>query len=377
MIRITRLSGRQGKMVGLVVGLIVVLGGILAWAGRDPSPPRRLIAAPDASRPQGFTADGRSFVTLSPEGVVFWDLTTGQPRRPWTLRAIPISAFSADGRSCVGEHGYDYESAKIVWVDVASGEVKANFFAKLPRVVHLSFTDGDRAIRAFLADRTGTLREVVTWDLATGAETRRPLTGPKKGGGGEAWPAGVSRDGRVLAFLDLARDGVQLWDAETDQPLGGLLRTPSTQLVQSYDSAAFTPGDDRLIISRADGAVEVWNLADRRWLRTIPIHPAGHVAIGLQIAPDGRTLASSRFHHAGPSWASRFWSGLAKPLGVSLTNQGRSDEVVVVDLQTGARLARWPGSFQPKFSPDGRTVVTHESWLGTFAIRDTPRPPAR
>jgi len=363
-------------VTGLIVGLVGWLGVMAVWPERDPWPPRSVIALPADCRVLGFSADGRSFQVETGKSISAWDLATGRRTERVPAAWIDQKRFSQDRRMFVGVIVDHFKQKGIAVGDTATEAIRTRFPLGSRWAYRVDLVDDDRKVRAVVGQRNAPI-EVVTWDLATGAETRRPLTGPKKGGGGEAWPAGVSRDGRVLAFLDLARDGVQLWDAETDQPLGGLLRTPSTQLVQSYDSAAFTPGDDRLIISRADGAVEVWNLADRRWLRTIPIHPAGHVAIGLQIAPDGRTLASSRFHHAGPSWASRFWSGLAKPLGVSLTNQGRSDEVVVVDLQTGARLARWPGSFQPKFSPDGRTVVTHESWLGTFAIRDTPRPPAR
>ena len=369
MIRFPALSRRNGVVAVVLLG---ALGGILGWAGSDRSPPpRQMIAAPNASRPQGFTPDGRSFVTLSPEGFVFWDSATWQPRRPWTVRALPISAFSRDGQTYVGVHGYDYDSAKIAWVDVASGTIRASFAAGLPQVLHLGFSDGDRAIQAFVTDRTDSSLEVVTWDLATGAETRRPIAGPKGTGFFGVRPAGYAHDGRVVAFLDLTRHGVQLWDVATDQPIGGLLRTPSTRLIH-FASATFTPGDDRLLVGRSDGTVEIWNLADRRWLRTIPVHPAGFTSVDWQIAPDGRTLASSRTNFASRSWVSRVWTTLGKPLGLT-GNPSGSNEAVVVDLQTGDCLARWPGAFHPQFAPDSRTIVTHESWLGKFAVRDAPQ----
>ncbi len=358
--------------VSLIIGLAVGLGGVIGWSKLDPAP-RQWLQAPDASWPQGFTPDGKSFATLSPAGFVFWDTTSWQPRSPWTLRAMPINAFAKDGQTCVGVHGAGFESARIAWVDVASGAVRATFSAGLPRVLHLTLVNNDRGLRAFLTDRSALVCEVVTWDLATGEATRRRILGPNRANGAGLGPVCYSHDGRTLVYLQSTQGGVQLWDAETDQPLGSLLRTTS-QRVAPFAGAAFTPADDRLLIGRADGAVEVWDLADRRWLRTIPVHPAGVSSNDLQVAPDGRTLASSRSRQASPSWLARNWTMFQQLLGLP-TNRDDGEAVVVVDLHTGERLAHWPGSFRPKFAPDSRTIVTQESWTGAFAVRDAPPPP--
>ena len=359
--------------VALGVG-IAVLVGLIAWSWWAEIPPRAVFQAPDKSWPQGFTPDGRSFLTLSPEGVVAWDTAAWKARAPWATRAFRIFDFAGDSRTCVGEHGYDAESAQIAIVDSSSGAIRQTFRAGLPQVLHLGYIDGDRSIRAFLADRAGQFREVVTWDLATGAETRLTPQGPVRKGifaGGE--PAGYARDGRVVAYLDLARGGIQLWDVGTDQPIGNLLVNPGAPLGWNWSNVIFTPDGQQAVVGRLDGAVDVWDVATSKLIRTIAVHPDSDANRDLQISPDGRTLVSTgQFHHA-TTWPDRALIGLHN-LTRGSNRSFRDEVVVVVDLATGQRLARWPGAFHPRYAPDSRTIVTQQSWTGTFAVRDVPEP---
>lgn len=371
-----RLRNQGWRARAALAAGLALLGGLVAWSRRADDPPRAVFRATEKSWPQGFTPDGRVFVTAGPEAVVSWGTATWRAGPAWPLRAFTVHAFSRDGRSCVGEHGYDVESARIVRADVATGTALETFAAGLPRVITVTYLDGDRAIRALLGDRTGTVLEVVTWDLATGAETRRPIRGPVGKGFLPDAALGRASGGRIVGFRDPARDAVQPWDVETDRPIGAPLVNPSGPPAWLWWTATFTQDGRQLVIGRADGAVDVWDLAGGRLVRTIPVHPAGYAARDMQVSPDGRTLASTgSFHHA-INWAGR--AALAVKGFVDRGNPSLADDgVVVVDLATGRRLARWPGAFHPRFSPDGRTVVTHQSWSGTFAVRDAPQPPGR
>ncbi len=288
----------------MVLGIVGGFGAVVAWSSRERMPARLVLKAPEKSWPEGFTPDGRSFLTLSPEGMVFWDVASGRSRRPWSLLSFPVSDFSKDGKTCLGVHGYSFDDATIGLVDIASGSFRARFSSRFPSVLHLSFGDEGRSIRAFLGDRDSSLREVVTWDVASGSESRRTVSGPKGLGYYGQRPGGISPDGRTLAYLDQARNGVQLWDVESDRPIGGLLQTRSTRLI-SWAGAAFTPDNRRLVVSRADGCVEVWDLADRQLIRIIKVHPDGFTSDDIQFSPDGRTLASTGLFFGKPTGIDR------------------------------------------------------------------------
>lgn len=371
------LIGRRWRR-GVVVGLALAggLGGLAAWSSRDPSPPRATFRGPEASRPQGFAPDGRTVLTSGPEGVVAWDAATWRARPPWALRAFKIAAFSRDGRTCLGEHGYDPESAKLCRVDVATGAILDTFAAGQPQVYHLDFGAGDGSARALLADRSGKLREAVAWDLATGAATRRPLLGPTRLGWYEPFPAGVAPGGRVVGYVAKAPDGVQLWDVEADAAIGPPLVNPGAPLAWHGNALAFSPDGTRLAVAREDGAIDLWDLPARARVATIVAHAAGISPQDLHFAPDGRTLASTGSYRRPTGWVDRSAVALrALAFGGNPALPG--DGVVVVDVATGRRLARWPTAFQPRFAPDGRSIVTHESWDGTFAVRDAPTSPNR
>ena len=366
--RIAWPSGRKLRVIAAVVGLPLALGLGLVWSRRDPWSPRVVITAPAQSRPNGFRPDGRTFQTSSPAGTAAWDVATGQAVPAWPGPAIIRQATSADGRSFVGVVANEQSTdAEVVWGDAASGAIRGRFSVPDRYVVHPRFLDQDRAIRAVLLDTTR-VREVATWDRASGTETRRPITGPGSLGLARTVPVAHSPDGRIWAYFDVKRIGVQLWDAEADQPLGGLLRTPTTRLTP-WSTAGFTPDSQTLLLTQDDGRVEFWDVANSRLIRTVKIHSNGFYGSEIALAPDGRTLASAANNPQNTSpvvlaWVALYW--IAPGWVMQATR-----EVVILDVATGRPLARSRGSNQPQFSPDGRTIVTHE-WDDTFSIRSTP-----
>jgi len=366
-------SRRRWIAVGAVVAAIGGLGALLLGGlGRDPWPVRVVISPPQGSRPQGFTADGRSYLTSNGNGLSSWDAATGQARKAPANLAVYRKSYASDGRSFVGMTGADFAASEVVWVDEASGAIKARFPVQARQVLQPTLEDGGRSIRAFLGDKNFLL-EIATWDLATGAEARRSIAGPGGRGLPRNMPPVGSPDGRIWLYFDATGGGVRLWDVAADRPVGGLLRPHSDRLVM-MPAAVFTPDDRTLILGQADGQAEFWDVATSRQLKVIRVHRDGCFFENMAIAPDGRTLAS---FGKDP----RLWSSLLLVRAVCAhvffgSSRGVVYETVLTDLATGRTLARSPGSIQPEFSPDGRTIATGEP-DGTFAIRDAPRPSGR
>lgn len=293
MLRLGKLSGRRWLEIGLVLG---VVGSIVAWARYDPWPAKTVIVGPKPSVPAGFTLDGRSFVTMNRDGLIPWDIATGKPGQ---VSELPIRrrSLASDRRSVVGVTGEDRFASAVVWVDLASGKILANFPLKGVQALSPTLEEGGRSIRAVLIDR-GRAAEVVTWDVASGAEAKRSIAGPAKGGSRVSrlgstmvdWvPVAISPDGRTWAYVQLNPNGYILWDSETDRQVGGLLEAPP----EGVGGAAFGPDGRTLVIGCGTSQFNVWDLAGPRLLRTIQVD-AGELSLGtMEVSPDGRTLASA------------------------------------------------------------------------------------
>jgi len=370
--RFARIARRGWIMILGLVGGVVAIAAV-AWPSGDSWPARVVIIPPANSWPIGFAIDGRSFQTLNEAGLASWDVASGK-RLPASTRPVLLSKSPArDGRSEVGVTGSDFAASEVLWVDGASGAVKARFPVEGRQILHPTLIDGDRSIRAFLIDQDSRgwdrLKEVVTWDLATGAEVKRPIQGPT--GPEIRGPIAYSPDGRLCAYVDTAQDGIQLWDVETDQPRGPLLRSPKPPS-DHHVSIAFAADGQTMSAGRADGRTEIWNLADWHLIRAFKVHPDGYRTFFLEFSPDGRTLAlSAQLSGESSPWV---WSRIRATIGSLFVGPSRANpaELAIIDLDTGQVLARSSNSVQPHFSPDGRTIITLDL-TGTFSIRDVPR----
>ena len=225
-----------------------------------------------------------------------------------------------------------------------------------------------------LGDRSQ-FKEVVTWNLASKAEVRRPILGPEGQGVVRNMPPVCSPDGRTYPYFDPVANGVRLWDVEADCPVGGLLR-PHASGLDPTPSVGFSPDGRTIILGQSDGRAEVWDVAGSRLIKVVKVHPDGfHFRFDeMVVSPNGRILASAgQFSNSGLNilWLRALFSQLLFGSGRLVTV-----EVVVTDLTSGQTLARSPGSTEPQFSPDGRLIVTRE-WDGTFSVRDVPRPVGR
>jgi len=375
--RLGRWAGRRRIAVGVVVGLVGVLGVVLAWPDRESWPARLVIRLPDEWHGAGFSADGRSFRIATGKGTSAWDLATGRQTRTalesWTL----MPTFSRDRRTRAGLTLDRASGAEtLVLGDSATELIRTRFPLQARLAYRVDLIDDDRQVRAFLTRRDSMMTmEVGTWDIATGTETTRAVQGP---GMDYTRPMGFSPDGRTWVYLDRVRHGIQLWDSATDRPIGGLLRTPTTPPSTApggWISTTFTPDGRTLLVGRSDGQVEFWDVAGLRRIKTLRLHPSNHILHDMTISPDGRTLATSGvvFPSAlAKAWESaRTWITGRRPADFIATQ-----EAVIIDLATDQPLARFPGSSFVEFSPDGRTIATCFGGR-TILIHDAPQPARR
>ena len=351
--------------VAAAIALVAVLGVVVAWCLRDPWPARVVIRPREWHYPLGFAPDGRTYQTRGPRGVFRWDVATG--------REVGFTDFPFTYRSCWIEDGRgtllmiadrDQYNSAVVLADAATGAVQARWPIADRMVIGLRFADDGRSVGAMLLDRKR-LREVVTWDRANGTETRREIAGPPDG---QARPFAIAGDGRTWAYSHLARDAIILWDGDTDRPLGPVLRHPSASPVPIM-SGTFSSDGRMLAFVRIDGWIELWDVPAARLIRTARAHPADFRPNQIEFSPDGRTLVSAAVEPptSWREWARNLFNRFA-PRRMILEHRR---ELVLIDVATGAILGRSAGSDFPQYSPDGRTVITHEQ-DGSFSLRPVP-----
>ena len=243
-----------------------------------------------------FSPDGRTLYTAGNDGrVIVWDVA-GDRRLG---RPFP--------RGLGGwEPGYDYPPA----------------FALSPDGRALAFARLDGRVELIDAE---TLRRTASFEAFPGRA---------------AVAIDYSADGRRLAVAGEG-GGVGVWDVESGERLGALLRAPrghrgpETVNPRTVNALAFGQGD-LLAAAEVGGAVRIWDLGRRELLRP-PLHLPASV-LGLAFSPDG--------------------SRLAIPFGADF-GEGPNG-VEILDVGSGERVARLSTDGEVRsvaFSPDGSLLA--------------------
>jgi len=215
--------------------------------------------------------------------VRFWDPTSGDPLHVGEAHRehLRTVAMAPDGRRAASS---GLENQVILW-DARSGEVERTLYDANARVMRLpkfadmhiatsnksGFGHHDAPRRLLFLDGGRTLasieREVIFWDLETGAERQR---WPRGGWGNE--DVALHPDGRLLVLA--GRGFVQVWDLGAGELVTTLGRGGA-----AVTALAFSP-DGRWLLAGTDrGAVQVWDF--EAGLREDEGCPHQHSIVGL------------------------------------------------------------------------------------------------
>jgi WD40 repeat protein len=237
------------------------------------------------------------------------------------------------------------------------------------------------------------------WDARTG----RPLAPAwQDPGGGGAWFAGLSPDGKLLALVDtnVFRNNagleqkqtlLRLWDLAAHQPVG----TPQPLKGVVYSVLTFSP-DGRTLYVQEGHRVLAWDTAACQPLgKSFPLD-ADQVVRGLALSPDGRTLACLAPDNKVWLWdvttgrlrqeplAQSFGVGIVafspdgKTLAVASVQYGSGVQFVLWDMTAGKPLGPPRRVREPilalGFADDGKTLLTGSSAGTTFWPLADPLP---
>jgi RNA polymerase sigma factor (sigma-70 family) len=335
-----------------IVGAEPERGSIRLWDVGTGEERRRISVERFDVRSIAVSPDGRVMAAgVSDRTIRIYDVTTGEERVPRLGRELALAAnpqraadgpmlgnrdplvmtslaFSpngslvASGACGTGNTGSSLLADVYIW-DVARAREVRHIPAHQGWVRSLSFSPDGRTLAS-----TGGEPVIRLWDSATGQEI-------------------VAATGHRSAIRNLVvsqadstiftagQDGtIRRWDGASGRELGII-----AQFTHAADTMAVAPDGDTLLVGGYNGGTfALWNITERREIRTFPRvdprNPVRHVAF----SPDGKTVASE--------W--RIWD--------AATGQ------VVVTFRDRDDQKNQSANFFPIFySPDGTQIITTEN----------------
>jgi WD40 repeat protein len=369
-----RLPSSRRRAVLSLLALTALLAMLwLAYRFWAEWPTKAILRTPGNTWFLAFSPDSRTIATSNADGITVWDAEGGRQRATWDgLKGQFVGSgvfvsgvFSPDGRTFAAALSAYPRPLTIALIDVDSGRLKVSLPTQHTGVFNLAFTDAGRNLRALLLDIPDPTKEVLTWDVATGEQaSSRPLSCPP------ACDMAVSPDGHLLALAPYNGATIRIWDLDGDR---GLTRLANLSTVERLGRGLAFAADSRtLAVSREDGSFELWDVPTRRLKKALRGHTGGYVSNGIELAPDGRTLASRGDYYHPTSLPGALRLATSQALFGRTWTPAR--EVIVVDIGTDRRLARAANAVHPFYSPDSATIATYESDL-TIRLRPSPARP--
>lgn len=241
-----------------------------------------------------FSPDGRVLVTSlqanwrAPDGptLALWDAASGQPlplEGDWKAApgGLQELAFSPDGRWLAGAT----LSTLLAW-ETAGGALLASLENGAP-VAALAWSADGRLLAAGSSDAVARV-----WDVAAGTE-RATIAGHTAWVIRVAFDPAASPGGALLATAS-ARDGVQLWAADTGRRVA---HRPQAGHTDAVTALAYSPDGRLLATASTDETIRLWDGDGGELLATMDaagMGSGGWCACfwSLAFGPDGETLAA-------------------------------------------------------------------------------------
>jgi Tol biopolymer transport system component len=227
-----------------------------------------------------LSRDGSRIAVATAEGRVrLLDGATGLEReKPLAVGKLETLALSRDGKLLATQFGYakeeDNYSDVQIW-DVSSGR-HAFKTITVPLADQMEFSPDKKklAIRETALDGGAS---VELFDLASGRSSR--MTGNAEGIDSIAF----SPDGSVFAAA--WNEGVQLWNAATNKPIGKMMKVGGDSASRFITLA---PDDRTLAVGSGNGSLIMWDYRDQKELSNDNL--SGGEIVGTAFSDDGTRL---------------------------------------------------------------------------------------
>jgi WD40 repeat protein len=227
-----------------------------------------------------FSPDGRYALTANPQDLVLWSVDTGMAEGFWSAPGEILAAELSSGGSYALLGLANHEA---VYFDIRNGGVRSSL--RHPARVRSVALSGDER-RALTGSDDYTAR---FWDLDT-AQVLQQITL-----GNTVDTVALSPNGR-FAFSSGSLDQALVWDTSSGEPLFHLSGDETLFPRRlSYLSARFSDNSDRLLVGRADGTVELWDVNAgeliKRWKghKRAAYGPTSTGIIALAFGADGNS----------------------------------------------------------------------------------------
>ena len=361
-------SWRRWRWVAAGVGSVV----IAVWTYRalaDPWPSRLVLGSSEGEVSLAFSPGGDLFVTSPGLGMInLWDCGTGRRRATWTIPGGGVAvegAYSPDGATFAAIIRDNHVPARLVLIDVATGQVRASTPTRHDRNAGLAYVADGSAILFGSASGSG-IQEVVVFDPAAGREVAATRPTPPLAGSA----VGLSADARSLGYFPQRGGPITLGWADPGPSRPPVVASPTAaKATGAFDRS---PDGRQFALGRLDGMIEIWDLPTGRLVATFRIHAGGNASAAIRFDPDGRTLWS-RGLLLNPTGGVPLVMHLLDDLRKRLDDSGEREDMVLLDVATGRVLARSTDSRVLHFSPDGRTVASRDR-DERIRIRTIPQP---